>query len=134
MIARGESFGSCGSRPYAFALRIWCASFAVATSAFVGTQPVQRQSPPRACFSISATRRPRRAQPEAVTRPAVPPPMTRTSNFSAESLNSSRAYQLLLALGYARTAAYNRTKPHALFLHPLQVGHRLDVQSVPVLR
>src|SRR5205823_9687769 len=31
---------------------------------------------------MSAILRPRRAQPEAVTRPAVPPPMTTTSKFS----------------------------------------------------
>src|SRR5437660_5187360 len=55
---------------------------AVATSAFVGTHPVQRQSPPSFSRSISATLRPSRAQPDAVTSPAVPPPMMTTSKFS----------------------------------------------------
>src|SRR3954451_7965566 len=57
-------------------------SRAVATSAFVGTHPVQRQSPPSFSRSISATLRPSRAQPDAVTSPAVPPPMMTTSKFS----------------------------------------------------
>src|SRR3954453_8037848 len=57
-------------------------SRAVATSAFVGTHPVQRQSPPSFSRSISATLRPSRAQPDAVTSPAVPPPMTMMSKSS----------------------------------------------------
>src|SRR3954468_7503483 len=57
-------------------------SRAEATSDFVGTHPVQRHSPPSDFFSINATLRPRRAQPDAVTRPAVPPPITTTSKFS----------------------------------------------------
>ena len=43
---------------------------------FEGTQPTLRQSPPRRCRSMSATRAPRPAAPAAVTSPAVPPPMT----------------------------------------------------------
>ena len=79
MIMRGVTCGSCFSRPNASALRMACASLALATSAFVGTQPVHKQSPPSFSRSMSATLRPSRAQPDAVTRPAVPPPITSTS-------------------------------------------------------
>jgi hypothetical protein len=41
-------------------------------SAFDGTQPVFRQSPPSKCRSTSATRAPRPAAPITLTRPAVP--------------------------------------------------------------
>ncbi len=41
-----------------------------------GTQPTMRQSPPSRCRSISATRAPSPAAPAAVTRPAVPAPIT----------------------------------------------------------
>src|SRR5260221_11470862 len=57
-------------------------SFAEAMSAFVGTQPVQRQSPPSASRSMRAVRRPRRLEKDAVTSPAVPPPITTTSKCS----------------------------------------------------
>src|SRR3990172_12783856 len=43
---------------------------------FEGTQPKLRQSPPKRCFSIKATRAPRPAPPAAVTSPAVPAPIT----------------------------------------------------------
>src|SRR6185503_12038338 len=46
--------------------------------ALLGTQPVFRQSPPMRCFSTRAARPPRPAVPAAVTRPAVPPPITTT--------------------------------------------------------
>src|SRR3989338_4658406 len=45
-------------------------------NALEGTQPTFRQSPPKRCFSINATLAPSPAAPAAVTRPAVPPPMT----------------------------------------------------------
>src|SRR5437660_8326746 len=44
--------------------------------AFEGTHPTLRQSPPSRCFSTRATRAPNPAAPEAVTRPAVPAPIT----------------------------------------------------------
>src|SRR2546422_3445366 len=44
--------------------------------AFEGTHPTLRQSPPSRCFSTRATRAPRPAAPAAVTRPAVPAPIT----------------------------------------------------------
>ena len=47
----------------------------LAMTAFDGTQPTFRQSPPSMLFSISATRAPSPAAPAAVTSPAVPPPM-----------------------------------------------------------
>src|SRR3990172_10891831 len=50
-------------------------------SAFDGTHPKLRQSPPIFFPSMSATRPPRPAVPAAVTRPAVPAPMTTTLYF-----------------------------------------------------
>ena len=47
-------------------------------SALLGTQPKLRQSPPIKLRSISATRPPSPAVPAAVTRPAVPAPITAT--------------------------------------------------------
>src|SRR5712692_3075250 len=44
--------------------------------AFEGTHPTLRQSPPSRCFSTRATRAPSPAAPAAVTRPAVPAPIT----------------------------------------------------------
>ena len=55
-----------------------CAAWAARMTAFEGTQPVLRQSPPVWCRSMSATRAPSPAAPAAATRPAVPAPtMTR---------------------------------------------------------
>ena len=45
-------------------------------SAFDGTQPTLRQSPPIRWRSTSATRAPSPAAPAAVTSPAVPAPIT----------------------------------------------------------
>src|SRR6266849_2453553 len=92
MIDFGFTLGATGSSPHRCAFRMWCASRADATSALVGTQPVHRQSPPRASRSMRATRRPRRAQPDAVTSPAVPPPITTTSNFSAMALERPETF------------------------------------------
>src|SRR6476660_9973237 len=47
-------------------------------SALLGTQPKFKQSPPILLRSISATRPPSPAVPAAVTKPAVPAPMTTT--------------------------------------------------------
>jgi hypothetical protein len=49
------------------------------SSAFDGTHPVFRQSPPRRSRSTSATRAPSPAAPIAPTSPAVPPPITTRS-------------------------------------------------------
>src|SRR5574341_1213961 len=43
---------------------------------FDGTHPTFRQSPPIRCFSIRATLAPRAAETAAVTKPAVPAPIT----------------------------------------------------------
>jgi hypothetical protein len=45
-------------------------------TAFDGTQPTLRQSPPIRCRSISATFAPRLEATSAVIRPPVPAPMT----------------------------------------------------------
>ncbi len=45
-------------------------------TAFEGTQPVTRQSPPMKWRSTRATRAPRPAAPAAATSPAVPAPTT----------------------------------------------------------
>src|SRR5438445_10386637 len=52
---------------------------AYAMSALEGTQPVHRHSPPNLLRSIKAALAPSAAAPAAVTRPAVPPPMTMMS-------------------------------------------------------
>ena len=66
------------------ALRFWCAmNFAVRISAFEGTQPVFRQSPPMLPFSTRATFALTAAAMYAATSPADPAPITTTlkSNF-----------------------------------------------------
>ena len=50
---------------------------------FDGTQPTFRQSPPRRLRSTSATFAPSPAAPAALTKPAVPPPMTTILYFPA---------------------------------------------------
>src|SRR5438876_5048868 len=46
---------------------------------------------------MSATFRPSRAQPEAVTNPAVPPPMTTISNCSVMAITSKRTQNSALS-------------------------------------
>ena len=53
-------------------------SLAERISAFDGTQPVFKQSPPILCFSISVTLAFTAAAMYEVTRPAEPAPMTTT--------------------------------------------------------
>jgi len=55
-------------------------SAAAAISAFDGTHPVQRQSPPRRPLSIRSTRAPKPAAVLLATRPALPPPITTRSH------------------------------------------------------
>ncbi len=62
------------------AWRISCAIRADLISVFDGTQPYHRQSPPRRCFSTSATLAPSAAPPAATTSPPAPPPMITRSN------------------------------------------------------
>ena len=62
--------------PSAAAARISPRTLDDRMTAFDGTQPTLRQSPPRRSRSMRATRAPRPAAPAAVTSPAVPPPMT----------------------------------------------------------
>ena len=64
------------STPYMPASRTAAYAREARMSAFEGTQPTLRQSPPRSLRSTSATRAPRPAAPAAVTRPAVPAPIT----------------------------------------------------------
>jgi hypothetical protein len=64
------------SMPTAPARRASAAARAERMMAFDGTQPVTRQSPPSRARSTSATRAPSPAAPIALTRPAVPPPIT----------------------------------------------------------
>ena len=57
----------------------WRAAFAAASSAFDGTQPLFRQSPPMRPASNSTTRAPNCAAPAATLSPPDPPPMTQMS-------------------------------------------------------
>ena len=72
--------GSTASRPNTSAVRIACAALALASSAFDGTQPVHRQSPPTRARSTTATCRPRPAANSAAVRPADPIPTITRSN------------------------------------------------------
>ena len=62
--------------PSACSSRACCAAWATLSRALLGTQPLFRQSPPKRCFSTSATRAPKPAAPRAAIKPAGPPPMT----------------------------------------------------------
>ena len=66
--------GSTGSIPNSPAVRMWCATLAEASSAFEGTQPVHRQSPPTRLRSITATLTPSVAANSAATMPPEPMP------------------------------------------------------------
>ena len=71
--------GSTGSIPNSPAVRMWWATFAEASSAFDGTQPVHRQSPPTRLRSTTAIFTPRVAANSAATMPPEPmPTMTRS--------------------------------------------------------
>src|SRR3989449_4516750 len=62
--------------PNSFARRTSAHARAARMTPFDGTQPTLRQSPPIRCFSIRATFAPTAAAITAVTRPAVPAPIT----------------------------------------------------------
>ena len=73
--SNSTSFGD--SRiPNCPASRTLAAACAARISAFEGTHPEFRQSPPIKLRSTRATRAPSPAAPTAVTKPAVPPPIT----------------------------------------------------------
>ena len=75
--------GSPTCTPNKGAVRTVCATRALASSAFDGTQPVQRQSPPKRERSTAATRSPRSCAANSAARiPAEPIPMTTRSNSS----------------------------------------------------
>ena len=58
---------------------MWCATFALASSAFDGTQPVHRQSPPTRSRSTAATLIGSVLANSAATMPAEPiPTITRS--------------------------------------------------------
>ena len=62
--------------PNSAASRTAARARAAPISALEGTQPTFRQSPPMRCRSTKATFAPKPAAPAALTRPAVPAPMT----------------------------------------------------------
>src|SRR3989442_8795755 len=62
--------------PNSFARRTSAHARAARMTPFDGTQPTLRQSPPIKCFSIRATLAPTADAITAVTRPAVPEPIT----------------------------------------------------------
>ena len=64
--------------PQSRACEIWASSFADRSSALLGTHPVLRQSPPRRCFSTSATLALVTAAMYDATSPAEPAPTTTT--------------------------------------------------------
>src|SRR5215472_11140222 len=62
------------------AVRISCATFAALSSALLGTQPVQVQSPPIRSFSTRATFAPSCAAKPAAVKPPEPAPTITKSN------------------------------------------------------
>jgi hypothetical protein len=71
--------GSSDGSPYLSATFMVWAALADASSAFDGTQPVHRQSPPTLARSTTATRRPMVAANSAPTIPPDPiPTMTKS--------------------------------------------------------
>src|SRR5262249_59279610 len=62
------------------------ACFAAATSAFEGTQPVLRHSPPILSFSINTTDTPNAAAAAATERPPEPAPMTQMSGCKRSAM------------------------------------------------
>ena len=66
--------GSTGSIPSSPAVRMWWARLAEASSAFEGTQPVHRQSPPTRSRSTTQTLRSSVAANSAATMPPEPMP------------------------------------------------------------
>ena len=74
--AKSTAAPSGTSTPNCAALRTVAATRAAPMTPLEGTQPTLRQSPPISSRSINATRAPSPAAPAAVTKPAVPAPMT----------------------------------------------------------
>ena len=62
------------------------ARLAAASSAFDGTQPVLRQSPPILCLSISTIGTPKAAAAAATDRPPDPPPITQISGLRVSAM------------------------------------------------
>lgn len=71
-----------GAKPKSVARRTSAAKRAERMNVFDGTQPVNRQSPPSAVFSINSTRAPSCAAPTPATNPPDPPPITIKSYLS----------------------------------------------------
>src|SRR5688572_21122133 len=76
MTSEKSNSAAAARRPNSRARRTWSSSLAERRIALLGTQPVFRQSPPIWCFSISVTLAFTAAAMYAVTRPALPPPIT----------------------------------------------------------
>jgi hypothetical protein len=90
-MAAGKSTpGSATEIPTRAAARTSRTARADRSSAFEGTQPTFRQSPPSLSRSMSATRAPSPAAPKAETSPAVPPPIAMRSYYCAASVEKSR--------------------------------------------
>src|ERR1700742_3079524 len=75
--------------PNARECRIMWARLVAASSAFDGTQPVLRHSPPIVPRSISTVGTPKAAAAAATDRPAAPPPMTQMSGVSTSAMPPS---------------------------------------------
>ena len=76
--------------PNASASAMPCARLAAAISAFEGTQPVLRHSPPSLPFSISTTGTPNAAAAAATDSPPAPAPMTQMSGVRISAMSWSR--------------------------------------------
>src|SRR6516165_590216 len=73
--------GGLALTPNLEAVRISCATFAALSSALLGTQPVQVQSPPIRFFSTRATLAPSCAAKPAAVKPPEPAPTITRSNL-----------------------------------------------------
>ena len=69
------------------------ARLAAASSAFDGTQPVLRQSPPILCLSISTAGTPKAAAAAATDKPPEPAPITQMSGVSVSAMPLSSCPQ-----------------------------------------
>src|SRR5262249_24069869 len=76
----------CTSSPNAGAPRMASARFAAANSAFEGTDPVLRLSPPIASRSISTVGTPKAAAAAAADKPPRPAPITQISGVSVSPM------------------------------------------------
>ncbi len=86
-------------------MRASAARLPAASSAFDGTQPVLRQSPPILCFSISTQETPKAAAAAATDKPPEPPPITQRSGLRISAIVLPPARDEILNITSPRVCA-----------------------------